>query len=139
MRLDPDKVREILTVLANEPAPRIEDDRQVLGRPVDFMEGFGLELHEFSEYIRLLEEGGLLEAISQDILIDSGSFAGKVRSPLWLTWEGHRYLDSVESETLYQKTKEISKSTFGTITIETIKAAVPFAMQALLKAQGFIQ
>jgi hypothetical protein len=38
---------------------------------------------------------------------------------------------------VYAKTKEIASKAFGTISLETIKLAVPFAVKAILASHGF--
>ena len=47
-------------------------------------------------------------------------------------------LDSMRSDSVYAKTKEIASKSFGSITLETIKVAIPMALQALLKSQGYV-
>jgi len=87
---------------------------------------------EISEHVRLMEEGGLIEALKKP------EQRGVFWYPIRITWHGHQYLASVQADSVYAKTKEIASKAFGSVTMETIKVAIPLALQALLKSQGFV-
>ena len=126
MKLDPDLVRDILIEMEKQ-APE--------SPPLNEIRSYGITFdartkEEISEHVRLMQEGGLIQALRQP---EQG---GMFWSPIRMTWHGHQYLASVQPERVYAKTKEIASKVFGSVTIETIKTAVPLALQALLKSQG---
>lgn len=91
----------------------------------------GKSLEEISEHVRLMSEAGFIHAVRQPA---NGGF---VWYPSRITWEGYRYLDTVRSDAVYSKSKEISMKAFGIVTMETLKSAIPLAFRALLDLQGF--
>lgn len=129
MKVDPDLVRNILIEIEKlppEPQPlnRVTKWYQII------LEGRSKE--EISEHVRLMVEAGFLQALKHP---EQG---GIFWYPIRMTWHGHQYLDSVRADTVYAKTKEIASRAFGTVTVETIKVAIPLALQALLKSHGFV-
>src|SRR5579859_2130968 len=129
MRLDPDLVRDILIEMEEQPPEPQPLNRVTKWYPVAFE---GRSKEEISEHVKLMAEAGLIEALK---LPEQG---GMFWYPIRMTWHGHEYLASVQAETVYAKTKEIASKAFGSVTIETIKVAVPLALQALLKSHGFV-
>jgi Hypothetical protein (DUF2513) len=126
MRLDPDAVRTILLDLERE-SPVLE--------PLNGARWFevaveGKSVEEISEHIRLMTEAGLIEAIRLP------KQAGFFWYPTRMKWHGHQYLDSVRADSMYAKTKEIASKAFGTISLETIKLAIPIAVKAILASHG---
>jgi hypothetical protein len=51
-----------------------------------------------------------------------------------LTWEGHEFLDDFRSDTVWNKTKAFAVEKTGTISVEILKLALPFALKALMAA-----
>ena len=128
MKLDPDLVRNILIDIEEQPPePPPLNGAKWYQIAID-----GKSKEELSEHVRLMGEAGLIEALKlpeQD---------GMFWYPKRITWHGHEYLASVRADTVYAKTKEIASKAFGTVTMETIKVAIPLALQALLKSHGFV-
>lgn len=128
MTLDPDLVRNILIQIEDQPPGP---------QPLNAVKWYQVKVddrskEEISEHVRLMEEAGFIEALK--IPEQEGMFWYPIR----MTWHGHDYLASVRGDTVYAKTKEIASKAFGTVTMETIKVAVPLALQALLKSSGFV-
>src|SRR6266478_4819650 len=98
MKLDPDLLRDILVEIEKQPTepPPLNSFKwyQVT------IEGRSKE--EVSEHVRLLTEAGFIEAFKQP---EQG---GIFWYPIRMTWNGHQYLASVQSDTVYAKTKEIA-------------------------------
>ena len=127
MKLDLDLVREILIEIENsEPLPADVSGRSYIDCKVE-----NRSEEELCEHIRLMEEAGLIDALRT-------VHGNKVYHwlPVRLTWAGHSYLAEIKSDTVYNKSKEIAGRAFGGITLETMKAALPLALQALAKANG---
>jgi hypothetical protein len=80
-----------------------------------------------ARHIELMIEAGLIVGyLSEDL---GGSVTAFV---FRLTWVGHDFLDSVRSDTVWEKTRTIIASTVGAASFEVVKAvAVGFAMKAL--------
>lgn len=128
MKLDPDLLRNILLEIETLPAEATPANaRKFLKLTFD-----SKSEAEVSEHVKLLQEAGYIEAIKIPQQI------GILWFPTRITWKGHEYLASVRAENVYAKTKEIASKAFGALTIETIKAAVPAALNALLKSHGYI-
>ena len=71
---------------------------------------------EVSYHVQLLEEAGLLEAVS---LSTRSRF--DVR-PKRLTWYGHEFLDAAKNDTVWKKAKEIISEKGGSIPFDVLKA-----------------
>lgn len=127
MKLDLDLVREILIEMeCFEPLPADVGGRSYLECKIE-----DRSEDELSEHIRLMEEAGLIDALRT-------VKGNKVYHwlPVRITWTGHSYLAEIKSETVYNKSKEIAGRAFGGVTLETMKAALPLALQALARAHG---
>jgi hypothetical protein len=117
MKRDMDLAREILLAV------------EALG-PNDTLDQGGLPHRNSTEvgyHIGLLHEAGLLKAI------DARSF-GNIYA--WiaqsLTWDGHEFLDSIRSDTVWQKVKGQAASKGVDLTFDTIKAIAAAVMKGLL-------
>lgn len=126
MKIDPDLVRDILLDVVADPAraPGIGEMRW-LTVTID-----GKSPEEISEHVRLLGEAGFMETLK--IPKPDGYYWFPVR----LTWEGQQYLAGVENATMYTKVKEVALRAFGTVTLETVKAAIPYVLRELAKQAG---
>lgn len=126
MQMDMDLMRDILLELESLPAT---------AAPVNTVawkeySRDDKKKEEISEHIRLMGEAGWIETRKVP------SQTGIYWHPIRMTFAGHQHLAAIKSETVYNKSKEIATQTFGTLTLETLKAAIPAALQALLKAHG---
>lgn len=88
-----------------------------------------LDQFEISYHVRLLLEIGLVEG-----RIDGPVGGGKPATfaILRLTWAGHEFLDSIRSDTVWNKTKETLTTKGLDMTFETIKAVAAAAMTSML-------
>lgn len=88
-----------------------------------------LDQFEISYHVRLLLEIGLVEG-----RIDGPVGGGKPATfaILRLTWAGHEFLDSIRSDTVWNKTKETFTTKGLDMTFETIKAVAAAAMTSML-------
>ncbi|MCU1326929.1 MAG: hypothetical protein JWN34_2299 [Bryobacterales bacterium] len=87
----------------------------------------GRTLEELSEHVRLMAEDGLIEVHK------GGTARGWEWHPTRVTLAGHRYLAAIKDDTFYATIKEMAEKTFGTISVETIKAAIPMVFSAIAK------
>ena len=93
----------------------------------DFPEG---QAYEYSYHVELLMEAGLIHGeMSKELCADTSDFFA-VR----LTWQGHEFLDSIRSDSVWNKTK----ITFGkqgiSMTFDLIKSvAIDIAKNFLLQ------
>jgi len=77
-----------------------------------------------------MTEAGLIDAIRLP------KQPGYIWYPTRMKWHGYQYLDSVRADGMYAKTKEIASKAFGTVSLETIKLAIPIAVKAILASHG---
>lgn len=121
MKRDWDTIREILTKLEELPGP---DDVLDLSK---FPTGRAAEI---SYHVELLLDAGLLEGEMSSSL-DSGPadfYAGR------LTWDGHEFLDSVRSETVWNNTKKSFIANGISMTFDTIKSVATEVAASIIKA-----
>jgi hypothetical protein len=107
MKRDMDLAREILLAV------------EALG-PNDTLDQVGLPHRNSTEvgyHIGLLHEAGLLNAIDARTLGNSHAWLAQS-----LTWGGHEFLDSIRSDTVWQKVKGQAASKGVDLTFDTIKA-----------------
>ena len=128
MVVDHDLMRDILLELEKLPASAAP----INVRQWQEYTREGKTKEEISEHVRLMGEAGWVETHK------NAQQTGIYWYPVRITWAGHQHLAGIRSETVYAKTKEIARQTFGTVTVETIKAAIPVALQVMLKAQGYL-
>lgn len=88
-----------------------------------------LDQFEISYHVRLLLEIGLVEG-----RIDGPVGGGKPATfaILRLTWAGHEFLDSIRSDTVWNKTKETFSTKGLDMTFDLIKSVVTGVTTALL-------
>jgi len=87
----------------------------------------GYSENEITYHVLLAYEAGLIDAT------DLTNTDGVCWKPKRLTYEGHEFLDSARSDTVWSKAKERLLSTSGTITLEALKVLLP---QMLIKLAG---
>lgn len=120
MKRDMDLIREILIMIEeyNGPSNRFwitldgHSDEQVKYHAV------------------LLKEAGLIEA---DIM---KTFQGSEIRISRLTWAGHEFLDATRSSKVWEGAKAFALKTTGTVTVETIKLAIPHILTEI--ADGLV-
>lgn len=49
-----------------------------------------------------------------------------------ITFQGHEFLKQMLDNTIWEKTKDMAKKSSMSLTFETIKAIIPFAIQSLI-------
>ncbi|MFM5515673.1 DUF2513 domain-containing protein [Aeromonas dhakensis] len=122
MKRDWDTVRDLLTKL--ESLPSTDHYLSLGGADVtDINTAYCTSYH-----MELLIEAGLVEGQMHKVL--GGGPVNFTASRL--TWEGHEFLDSIRSETVWDKTKETFASKGLDMTFETIKAVAAAAMTSIL-------
>lgn len=106
LKRDMELVRQILMKIeADESAPGGHIDLDLPDRSPA----------EISYHVRLLEEAGLIEAISVSNL---GAYEWE---PVRLTWEGHEFLDAARSNSVWNAAKERVAQTVGTVPVDVLK------------------
>lgn len=90
------------------------------------IEGYTPE--QITYHIGLMNEAGLLKAA------DANSFDGEAWIAIKILWDGHEFLDAARSDTVWNNAKQHALSTAGVITIEALKAALPWAVRQLMGA-----
>ena len=85
---------------------------------------------EVSYHMELLFEAGLVDGqMSKTIGPGPYDFFA-----MRLTWNGHEFLDGIQSETVWQKTKKAFATNGITMTFELVKSVATEAASAALKA-----
>jgi hypothetical protein len=88
----------------------------------------GYDPFDVARHVELMEEARLLEAgIAR--ASGAGAIAARIER---LTWPGHDFLDSVRSDTVWQKTKATILEKVGSASFDVIKAvATAVALKSL--------
>jgi hypothetical protein len=81
---------------------------------------------EISNHVRLSDEAGFIDAE------DLTTLSGVCWKPKRLTYEGHEFLDSIRSDTVWEKAKALTLKSTGTLTIEGLKIALPHVLKSLI-------
>ena len=81
---------------------------------------------EISNHVRLCDEAGFIEG--QDLT----TLESVCWKPKRLTYEGHEFLDSIRSDTVWEKAKALTLKSTGTLTIEGLKFALPHVLKSLI-------
>lgn len=80
-------------------------------------------------HMKMMEEGGLIEGHDPGFLSGPPQFFA-----LGLTWKGREFLDSIRTQSVWDKTKGLLKEKGVGLTLDTIKAAVVTVVTQLLKS-----
>lgn len=120
MKRNMDLVRQLLLKVEELPFGGGFHDVTVEGRTED----------EISYHIMLLHEAGFVEAI------DLTTLGGISWKPKRLTYSGHEFIDAARSDTVWQKAKAWSMKATGTLTLESLKMALPLVVKALIQNGG---
>lgn len=117
MQRDWDFVRELLTDIEGE---------------VDtFKKHNNTELEEkYVQHVRMLEQAGFIKGLIAKKAI-GGQWTFTQNDP-HLTWDGHDLLNTLRSQTVWEKIKERSKETGIDLTTDSIKALGAWALKALI-------
>lgn len=107
MNRDMDLVREILMKLEVSDGPVDVNDLVTVEWSRDFV----------AYHFKIMDEAGLIE--SNRAFADNQLFMAQANS---LTWEGHEYLDSVKSDTVWRKVKEKLAKVGGSASIDVVKS-----------------
>jgi hypothetical protein len=120
MKRDWDTVRELLT--------KIEECSQP--GEITRLSSFPAErAAEISYHIELLLEAGLVDGqMSKSIHRGPHDFIATR-----LTWSGHEFLESIRSETVWQKTKKVFATKGIEMTVDLVKSVATEAASAVLK------
>ena len=120
MKRDWDTIREILIKLEDAPTP--SDTIQLSSFPME-------RADEISYHMELLIEAGLVDGHMSKTLGRGPQhfFASR------LTWNGHEFLDSIRSDTVWQKTKKSFISNIVSMTFDLIKSVATDVAAALIK------
>jgi len=114
-----DRIREILIHVEEKPDKEYMLDLNYWSEDIQ---------SEIVYHIGILLDGGFLEGT-----MHSGGF-GEIDIPLvkHLTWRGHDFLDSIQNDTVWNKTKESFVSKGLSMTFELVKSvAINIAMELL--------
>jgi hypothetical protein len=109
MKRDMDLIRAVLIEVEKLPYDGRFHDISVQGHSEE----------EITYHVMLTHEAGLIEAHNLS------SHDGVCWKPKRVTYEGHEFLDSARSETVWNKAKEKLLSTSGSITLDALKALLP--------------
>ncbi|WP_198781148.1 DUF2513 domain-containing protein [Shewanella putrefaciens] len=90
----------------------------------------GFESDVVKYHKKLAIEAGLLEGKVQNNLENTSVVPSAVHVKD-LTWHGHDFLDSIESDNNWSKVKGYIKESGKIVTIETVKQAVKIVFQSL--------
>ncbi|OLF59651.1 hypothetical protein BTN33_07600 [Aeromonas veronii] len=122
MKRDWETVREILTKIE-----AMDSSKNYLSLR-DFDTDTSEEKYRISGHMKLLMDKGLVEGtINSRVGIPVNDFSARA-----LTWEGHEFLDTIRSDTVWNKTKETFADKGLDMTFETIKAVAAAAMTSML-------
>ena len=120
MKRDMDLVRAVLTEVERLPYDGGFHDISVRGYSEE----------EITYHVMLADEAGLIEAH------DLSSMDGVCWKPKRLTYQGHEFLDSARSDTVWNKAKETLLATTGTLTLEALKVVLPQIVIGLARGYG---
>jgi hypothetical protein len=81
---------------------------------------------EISNHVRLCDEAGFIDAH------DLSTMQGVCWKPQRLTYQGHEFLDSIRSDTVWNNVKALTRKTTGTLTVEGLKIALPHVLKSLI-------
>ena len=80
-----------------------------------------------SYHVMLLHQAGLLQAT------DLSTHDGRRWFPMWLTWEGHEFLDAARDSSRWSKAVALVKTKTGGLTFDVLKAVlIDLAKRAVL-------
>lgn len=109
MKRDWDIIREILIATEN-----LEPNKTLTLGEFDTEKAFSISYH-----VELLDEAGIINAsLSQEFCGGSTQF-----HVYRLTWEGHEFLDSIKSNSTWDKTKSLISEKGGAMSFDLIKGA----------------
>lgn len=121
MKRDWDTIRDVLTKLEELPGPA--DVLDLSKFPTD-------RAAEISYHVELLIDAGLVEGeMSRNL--DSGPADFYAER---LTWDGHEFLDSVRSDTVWNKTKKSFIANGISMTFDTIKSVASEVTASIIKS-----
>lgn len=124
MKRDWDTVRDLLTRLEKEEST--EQPLRLGCFPDDSQRDV------ISYHIELLIEEGLIDGyMSKELGHRPKAFVANR-----LTWKGHNFLDSIRSDTVWNKIKEILASKSVDLSFDAIKAVAPTALSSVLGVLG---
>ena len=117
MKRDMDLARDILFAIEqNEDVPLGWIDLNIPGRSSE----------EVAYHVLILAEAGLIEAHPLS------THSGFDYRPKRLTWQGHEFLDTARSNTLWERAKKETLKQTGGLSLDLLKAALlHFGKQAL--------
>ena len=116
MKRDMDLIREILFECEKQDGADQMIQVNIEGHPDQ----------EINYHLVLLRDAGFIEASVLDTQI------GPIVQPLRLTWNGHEFLNAARSSKLWEAAKEFAVKTTGSLTLESLKLAVPHVTKLLM-------
>lgn len=125
MRLDVDVVREILVNLEDAPVPVAGLTGQISEALEMVVPGHSAE--ELSAHVRLLEEGGYLQAVQRRRGDQLQWF------PTRLTWTGYQMLESMKSKQAFEQAKRAAARALGQVTLEAVRIALSSIRDEMLQ------
>lgn len=81
-------------------------------------------------HVKLALDAGFINA--QDV----SHLGGKAYLVSGLTYSGHEFLDSIKSETIWERSKAFVKGSVGEITVAGLKTAVPMIVKSVIEAHN---
>ena len=116
MRRDMELIRSILLEMERWPANHANQTVEVHGRTEE----------EIMYHLGLMHQAGLIHALNVS------SREGDAWIPVDILWQGHEFLDAARSDTVWLKAKDRVLSTAGTLSLEAMKIALPWALRQLI-------
>jgi hypothetical protein len=89
----------------------------------------GYTVEEINYHVLLLSEAGLL------VMHDASHFGGMHYLPTRLTWAGHEFIDTMHSDSLWQRAKAHALKTTGVVSLGTLTAAISFIIKELIEGR----
>jgi hypothetical protein len=113
MKRDMDLVRSILIEMEKWTPDQRGGEIKVQGHTPE----------EITYHLGLMHEAELIEAS------EASNLDGEAWLPIKIRWDGHEFLDAARSDTVWTKAKQRAMSTAGTLTLEAMKAALPWVIR----------
>jgi hypothetical protein len=114
-----DVIRNLLIKIEEQPGPRFEL------YPKDFSP---IDEECAAYHMLLLHKAGMIEGIPRDMMGAPLSFIAT-----GMTWEGHELLDSIKSNNLWLKVREMARQKGLELSFDAIKLLTRVALEALVK------
>lgn len=116
MKRDMDLIRRILLEIEAH-----EDPNRTQWVEID-----GYTNDQIQYHLKILYEGGFIDAL------DASAGGGIEYQPRGLTWDGHEFLDTVRSDSVWNKTKALIGSQVSSVSMAIIQEAAKSVLKGML-------